>query len=547
MDVRDSGAGVAGKASDSAAGGEVPAAAPDDARAALVDRLEDEIAAASAHADAAMHRLLTLVRAFDAADGWGLRGAKSPAHWLAYRTRIGMVAARERVRVARALGAFPATDEAMREGRLSYSQARAITRVMTPENEQQLLEYARTLSGSRLQKVCNSMRRVMVPQRRVQADDDDRWVRTQYTDDGFFHADIRLFAEEGPVVMKALDNIVRKMRDLRRKAKAAAVAPAQPESGGSAAPDPGMAVGEAEEASRCAVASCGVALAALAADASACTWSPGGCRTQSEPAAQGCCDPSREGHCSKPRWQRHHPADETPLFNRADALVALSESVLANPELFQLGGIPGLEMVVQVQRDTLCGKSNEPALLPDGMPIPSETARRLACDTTFYVVETDEEGHVLDVGRKTRLIHSPLRRALQLRDKGCRFPGCTEQAWVDGHHIQPWAEGGETSLSNLALLCRRHHVLVHEGGFSARIEAGELRFYDPRGRYLPPVCEIADPCPAASLDAWLEASGLKDRRTPVPEWYGSRRDWPLTADARGDETLPRKRGPDGPS
>jgi predicted restriction endonuclease len=60
-------------------------------------------------------------------------------------------------------------------------------------------------------------------------------------------------------------------------------------------------------------------------------------------------------------------------------------------------------------------------------------------------------------------------RALQSRDKGCRFPGCTLHCYVDGHHVRHWAEGGETKLSNLVLLCRFHHRLVHEGGFTVQI------------------------------------------------------------------------------
>ena len=89
----------------------------------------------------------------------------------------------------------------------------------------------------------------------------------------------------------------------------------------------------------------------------------------------------------------------------------------------------------------------------------------------------------MDVGRKRRTIPAPLRRALVARDRGCRFPGCTNHRWVDGHHIRHWLSGGETSLENLVLVCRRHHRCLHELGFGlARGEDGALVFTDPQGR-----------------------------------------------------------------
>ena len=79
-----------------------------------------------------------------------------------------------------------------------------------------------------------------------------------------------------------------------------------------------------------------------------------------------------------------------------------------------------------------------------------------------------------------------IRRALKRRDGGCRFPGCTCQRFVDAHHIRHWADGGETSMSNLTLLCRHHHRLVHEGGFSVEMDAaGQVRFTKPDGNIMP--------------------------------------------------------------
>ncbi len=87
------------------------------------------------------------------------------------------------------------------------------------------------------------------------------------------------------------------------------------------------------------------------------------------------------------------------------------------------------------------------------------------------VTET-ESGAPLDVGRKTRSIPPAIRRALNVRDSGCCFPGCTHKRYVDAHHVDHWADGGATKLSNLVTLCRPHHRLLHEGGMTVEARAG---------------------------------------------------------------------------
>ena len=98
-------------------------------------------------------------------------------------------------------------------------------------------------------------------------------------------------------------------------------------------------------------------------------------------------------------------------------------------------------------RTTLEERSAGRCELEDGPAIAAETARRLACDASLVRIVEDEHGEPLDVGRKTRSIPPRLRRALNSRDQGCRFPGCTQTRYVDGHHIKHWADGGETKLA----------------------------------------------------------------------------------------------------
>jgi hypothetical protein len=137
------------------------------------------------------------------------------------------------------------------------------------------------------------------------------------------------------------------------------------------------------------------------------------------------------------------------------------------------------------------------------------------------------DGRLVEVGARTRTIPPALRRALHGRDRGCRFPGCG-LPFGQGHHIRHWAQGGPTTLSNLALLCRRHHRAVHEEGFQVvRQPDGALRFSRPDGRPLPdvpPPPAIPDG-PVDALHARHAALGLRlHPRTLCPDWHGERLD-----------------------
>src|SRR6185295_11513836 len=143
---------------------------PDD-----IDRLGDEIAEVAAHLNAGTHRLITLIRTFDERGGWAEQGALSCANWLSWRIGLDPGAAREKVRVARALGTLPAIDDALRRGALSYSQVRAMTRVATPENEEKLLDIARCAPAGQLEKLCRRFRAVQRAEDKVLGE--DRYLR----------------------------------------------------------------------------------------------------------------------------------------------------------------------------------------------------------------------------------------------------------------------------------------------------------------------------------------------------------------------------------
>ena len=162
-----------------------------------------------------------------------------------------------------------------------------------------------------------------------------------------------------------------------------------------------------------------------------------------------------------------------------------------------------------------------------GIHVSAETARRLACDAAKVEMRHGPDGEILDVGRRTRTISPALRRALAARDGQCRFPGCQNRR-CDAHHIEHWADGGETALDNLVLLCRRHHRAVHEEGFRITLDAaGDVHFTRPDGRPFPaaPPLPLWAGAPLAPVAERLEQEGIKiDSQTSKPAWKGERVD-----------------------
>jgi len=126
------------------------------------------------------------------------------------------------------------------------------------------------------------------------------------------------------------------------------------------------------------------------------------------------------------------------------------------------------------------------AEIESGGKICAETTRRISCDSAVVQWLDKHDGQPLSTGRKSRAIAPSIRRALQRRDGGCRFPGCTASHFVDAHHIHHWVDGGETCMENLILLCSRHHHLVHEGGFGLlKLASGEVQFSNQNGNLIP--------------------------------------------------------------
>ena len=301
-------------------------------RRAEVERLGERIAELSSRIQAATYDLLVLIREFDAQIGWS--GWTSCAHWLSWRTGLAPGAAREHVRVARALGNLPKLSDAMRRGAVSYSKARAVTRVATPETEQALLDVAQSGTAAHVEQIVRGWRRVDRTAERTEEKrrQDRRSLRTWVDDDGMVVVQGRLTPEVGAALRRALE---------------------------------------------------------------------------------------------------------------------------------------------------------------------------AACDK------------------------AQARRALAARDGQCRFPGCGNRR-CDAHHVRHWADGGETALDNLVLLCRRHHRAVHEEGFRITLDAAsDVQFTRPDGRPFPatPPPPAWSGAPLAPTNDRLDEEGIEvDSQAAAPAWKGERVD-----------------------
>jgi hypothetical protein len=168
-----------------------------------------------------------------------------------------------------------------------------------------------------------------------------------------------------------------------------------------------------------------------------------------------------------------------PEQRRADALVELASRQLRSGELPSVHGHRPHLLVTMTAGSRPAAKhadaghgaglvAADTATLQGAGPISVAAMRRLACDASVTTVTVDGTGRPLDVGRSTRSIPAAVRTALVHRDRGCRYPGCDRPPeWADAHHLRHWADGGETAIGNLVLLCRRHHRLMHERGETA--------------------------------------------------------------------------------
>jgi len=443
--------------------------------------LEQQITELWGHITAATHRFLELVARFDESGVWAAGGLTSSAHWLNLYCGIGMVAAREKVRVARAIQGLPEINAAFREGKVSYSKVRAMTRVATPENESILLDIARNGTATHVERTVKAYRRVeRIEDAEAAAEAQrDRYLDFRWDDDErhlVIHG--RLPAEVGELVRAAIETAM----DL-----------------GDLWPGPVQPRGQGQDDSA----------------------------ESFDPVADAV------------------PEDRHPVgARRADALRLVAERFLADESERAGSASDRFHVVVHVDQHVLSDSADDAGAnagraasrrceLEDGPALAAETARRLGCDGALVGIVDGADGEPLAVGRKTRAIPQAIKRALKARDRGCRFPGCTHTRFTEGHHVVHWANGGETKLDNLITLCHFHHHLVHEGGFGVeRTDDGVFVFTSPEQKALPAYYAVEGRFRGSALVAQNERRGIRvDSRTVRTRWLGERMDYSFVIDA----------------
>lgn len=362
---------------------------------------------------------------------------------------MSLRSAREHVRVARRLEELPSIHAEFAAGRLSYTKVRALTRVADKESEADLLELAGHATAAQLDHLVRTYRRASA----VQAGEvhRNRYVTWIWEPDGSLSLHANLPAEDGATVIAALEAAAERIRE--NAAEPPTDLPQTGEVRGSAEPRP------------------------AAEDFQMATPLP------------------EESGSAEPPWGP---------VSRAEALVAVASDSMATG-----GGSKPADrnlVVVHVDASELTADGEGRCHVREGAGLPAETARRIACDASVVTL-LERDGEPLSVGRRSRSVPPSMRRAVEARDQGCRFPGCHHKRYVDAHHIHHWATGGETRADNLLMLCRRHHRLVHEGGYSIERGAGEgsgVVFKRPDGTRLD---SVPLPPPIASEDPSIDAPG----------------------------------------
>ena len=487
-------------------------------------QIGDRIAELAADINAAEARMMALIADFDRRGGWK-DGFGSCAEWLAWKIGITIGPARERVRAARALENLPQTADALSHGTISYAKVRALTRVATPEREAELLEFARAGSAAKLERTVRMLKKLSRDEELTaeQARHRSRAFSVFVDGDGMYVVKGRLEPEVGAVLMRAVeaasDALFRREGDARGGA----------ESGRSARRDNGDARPEPKQRRADAVG-------LLAERALAAGFGGSECRGSDRDASamNGDLD---ELHDAQATESNAAPREEPVATPGAEP----KNTVNAPPRVESGTRAERYQVMVHCDAATLAAEGEPGRSDLDGIRVSAETSRRMACDAAVVAMVHAKDGSLLSVGRRTRTIPPHIRRALEERDRGCRFPGCGCR-FTEAHHVKHWADGGETSLRNTLLLCRRHHRAVHEGLIKVSVNSdGTVLFFTPTGRMLadaPKRVERADaPKQRGLTDTWRHPGAPSTReRTGMSNGAALYRDsdipWAIEAAAR---------------
>ena len=512
--------------------------------------LRRAVARMAAHINLADWRFIKLIAAMERTRGWREGGYCNLGNWLDHRCGLGPCAARERIRIGRALERLPRIDGAFRDGVISYSKVRAITRVATPETDAMLLAIAEGSSAAQLESLVRTYERVGGIDRKRASSEHRRGLSWRY-EDGMLVITAAVPAERGALVIKALQQVVDGGKDEReayyesrlaatcRQGTAEPAADEDVEGIGRAEGGFGAGAATARSAAEGAGAICGQDVRTrsewAAADVSAETpvdrtggvdgkvvytqiasadvtnvdaagdvsaetpanhaGMDNGEGVSMPTASAAVTDMDVPGSVSAetddlPDWLTFELASREQRF--ADALVDMAEHWLASGAGRWKRRRAGqrYEVMLTIARNELAAQRSAGGARYHVQPdwgIDETDARHIACDADLTEFIQDARGNLLNYERRRRIVPARLLRALKLRDHNrCRFPGCAHQRYVEAHHVRHWIDGGETRLENLVLLCGAHHRLLHHGAFHITIEDDDAVFVSRDGEVIEP-------------------------------------------------------------
>ncbi|MBO0691987.1 MAG: DUF222 domain-containing protein [Acidimicrobiaceae bacterium] len=420
------------------------------------DGLAEHIRSFASRISAATCLFLLAIAEYDQRRAWAAWECRSMVDWLSWHCGTSRVTAAQYCRTASALMSLPVIRERFSRGALSYSQVRAIVKVATPANEEMLADWAVCMTANQLERVTSTYQRCRAAAEQTARERDRRrTLNWGYEDDGSVTGMFRLPPEQAAVLIRAISE---------------RVVPVDPD-----APD------AADETS---------------------VVEPAGARRADALVEIAAVDLDRragdDGTDAGDRYLVTVVADES-MLHAGEAGPDGPDQKTSRSEVIEARVIAPNDVAAKLppktQSDHDAGEADgfegARCQILDGPGLAPSTIEQMLCDQPTVRVSVNQRGEVLDVGRRTRRISRPLRRALALRDRGCRFPGCSARA-VQAHHVRHWIHGGHTRLDNLVSLCARHHHRHHEGGF--QIEAlpdGSFVFTLASGRRLTSVSPIS--------------------------------------------------------
>lgn len=484
-------------------------------------------------------QFIKLVAEMDRTRAWRYGGFCSLVNWLDYHCGLGTLAARERIRIGRNLTRLPHIDEAFHRGEINYSKVRAVTRVANGETDRMMLALAKSSSANELERLVRTYERTDgVPAKSETSSFAGRTLDWHY-ENGMLIIHAELPAEQGAMVVQALQSIV-DGKKVERQAEQEKIyydglkqhSQAEPENvsaetfgantGGPAGEDLPDILPTAFPQSASPQSEPPLAASPLAASPRSKCPAEQQAELQVEHQAELQAEHQAEHQTENQMEQQaeHQPcttksdlADDlgppaglvfdlsSPQQRHADAMVDIAEHYLASagsPKKRRPGR--RYEVVLHIDRNELAQQQQQlheqqqqqqqqqgdaaRYYVEPGWGVDASAARQISCDADITEFIQDRKGNILDFKSRARTVPAKMRRALELRDGHCQFPGCHHSRYVEAHHIIHWVDGGETTLDNLILLCSSHHRLHHLGEFNIAKSDNEVTFLTKWGEVI---------------------------------------------------------------